>query len=113
MVASGPKFFTLQVGGRQDTVSVDRLKPCLASKWIQRLLHALAILHITLDNLVLQPPFWGGPCGDQEIFQPGPGEIQGWEFAHLISEQIAHFLSKNERMSASLKKMSYSLIRSF
>ena len=39
VVASGPKFFTLQVGGRQDTVSVDRLKPCLASKWIQRLLH--------------------------------------------------------------------------
>ena len=24
---------------------------------------------------------------------------QGWEFAHLISERIARFLSKNERMS--------------
>ena len=23
---------------------------------------------------------------------------QGWEFAHLISEQIAHFLSKNEQI---------------
>ena len=29
VVASGPKFFTLQVGGGQDMVSVDRLKPCL------------------------------------------------------------------------------------
>ena len=38
---------------------------------------------------------------------------QGWEFAHLISERIARFLSKNERMSASLKKMSNSLIPSF
>ena len=38
---------------------------------------------------------------------------QGWEFAHLISERIAHFLSKNEQMSDSLKKMSDSLIRSF
>ena len=35
---------------------------------------------------------------------------QGWEFAHLISERIARFLSKNERMSDSLKKMSDSLI---
>ena len=39
--------------------------------------------------------------------------MQGWEFAHLISEPIALFLSKNERMSDLLKKMSYSLIRSF
>ena len=38
---------------------------------------------------------------------------QGWEFAHLISEQIACFLSKNERRSDSLKKMSDSLICSF
>ena len=29
---------------------------------------------------------------------------QGWEFAHLISEQIASFLVKNERMSDLLKK---------
>ena len=29
---------------------------------------------------------------------------QGWEFAHLISERIARFLSKNERMSDLLKK---------
>ena len=35
---------------------------------------------------------------------------QGWEFAHLISERIAGFLSKKERMSDSLKKMSDSLI---
>ena len=28
----------------------------------------------------------------------------GWEFAHLISERIARFLSKNERISDSLKK---------
>ena len=41
----------------------------------------------------------------------GPDErIQGWEFTHLISEQIARFLPKNERMSDSLKKMSNSLI---
>ena len=33
---------------------------------------------------------------------------QGWEFAHLISEWIACFLSKNELMSDSLKKMSNS-----
>ena len=38
---------------------------------------------------------------------------QGWEFAHLISEQIARFLSQNERMSDLLKKMSNSLIRLF
>ena len=38
---------------------------------------------------------------------------QGWEFAHLIYEWIARFLSKNERMSNSLKKMSDSLIYSF
>ena len=38
---------------------------------------------------------------------------QGWEFAHLISKRIACFLSKNERMSNLLKKMSDSLIRSF
>ena len=29
---------------------------------------------------------------------------QGWKFAHLISERIARFLSKNEQMSDSLKK---------
>ena len=39
--------------------------------------------------------------------------LQGWEFAKLISEQIAHFLSKNERMSNSLKKRGDSLIHSF
>ena len=38
---------------------------------------------------------------------------QDWEFAHLISERIARFLSKNEQMSNSLIKMSDSLIRSF
>ena len=43
--------------------------------------------------------------------EPVPAaRAQGWEFAHLISERIAHFLSKNERMSDSLKKMSDSLI---
>ena len=31
--------------------------------------------------------------------------FQGWEFAHLISKQITRFLSKNERMSDSLKKI--------
>ena len=31
------------------------------------------------------------------------GLVQGWEFAHLISERIARFLPKNERMSDSLK----------
>ena len=39
--------------------------------------------------------------------------MQGWEFAHLISEQIAQLLSKNEGMSDSLKKIGDSLIRSF
>ena len=46
----------------------------------------------------------------------GWGEVewrQGWEITHLISEQIASFLSKNERMSNSIKKMSDLLIRSF
>ena len=38
---------------------------------------------------------------------------QGWEFAHLNSERITHFLSKNEWMSDSLQKMSDSLICSF
>ena len=34
-------------------------------------------------------------------------------FAHQFSEQIARFLWKNERMSDSLKKTSYLLIRSY
>ena len=32
------------------------------------------------------------------------GTIQGWEFAHRISEQIASFLPKSEQRSDSLKK---------
>ena len=32
VLTRGPKFFTLQVGSRQDSVSVDRLKPCLAQE---------------------------------------------------------------------------------
>ena len=36
-------------------------------------------------------------------------KIQGWEFAHWVSEQIAHFLQKNDRMNYLLKKA----IRSF
>ena len=43
--------------------------------------------------------------------EPVPAaRAQGWEFAHLISERIAHFLSKNEQMSDLLKKMSDLLI---
>ena len=37
----------------------------------------------------------------------------GLGIAHLISEGITRFLSKNERMSNLLKKMSDSLIPSF
>ena len=40
-------------------------------------------------------------------------QYQGWDLAHLISERIARFLSKNERMSALVKKLSDSLICSF
>ena len=50
-------------------------------------------------------------CGE-EIFAFSPllpHLLQGWEFAHRFSEQIARFLSKNEQMSDSLKKMSNSL----
>ena len=32
VVARGPKVFTLEMGGQQDQVSVDRLKPCLAQE---------------------------------------------------------------------------------
>ena len=32
VTAKGPKYFTLQVGSRLDRVSVDRLKPCLATE---------------------------------------------------------------------------------
>ena len=32
VLARGPKSFTLQLGGRQEQVSVDRLKPCLAQE---------------------------------------------------------------------------------
>ena len=39
--------------------------------------------------------------------------MQGWEFAHLISEEITRFLSKTEQMSDLLKKISNSLICSF
>ena len=38
---------------------------------------------------------------------------QGWEFAHRISERIARFMPKNERMSHSIKNISDALIRSF
>ena len=40
-------------------------------------------------------------------------DYQGWEFAHRISERIARFLPKNERMSDSIKTMSDSIIHSF
>ena len=40
---------------------------------------------------------------DQLFFK---GFQQGWEFAHLISERIARFLSKNERMSEFLALVS-------
>ena len=49
----------------------------------------------------------------QNLLNFSPASFQGWEFAHLISERNARFLSKNERMSDSLKKISDSLIRSF
>ena len=32
VVSRGPQTFTLQLGGRQEAVTVDRLKPCLATK---------------------------------------------------------------------------------
>ena len=32
VVSRGPKTFTLQLGGRQEVVTVDRLKPCLAAE---------------------------------------------------------------------------------
>ena len=32
VVSRGPKTFTLQLGGRQKVVTVDRLKPCLAAE---------------------------------------------------------------------------------
>ena len=41
------------------------------------------------------------------------GSLQGWEFAHRFSKQIACFLPKNEWMSNLLKKTSDSLICSF
>ena len=39
--------------------------------------------------------------------------FQGWDFAHLSSEQIARFWSKKERMSDSLQKMSDSSFAHF
>ena len=39
-------------------------------------------------------------------YKPVVGFKQGWEFAHRISERIARFLLKNERMGDLLKKMS-------
>ena len=47
------------------------------------------------------------------LFQIFVSLLQGWEFALVISERIARFLSKNEPMSDSLKKMRDSLIRLF
>ena len=52
------------------------------------------------------------PIRDEVNFD-SEGEEQGWEFAHLISERIIHFLPKNDRLRDSLKKMSNSLICSF
>ena len=63
---------------------------------------------------------WGWGDGGGEIgvgkwgWGDGGGPMgQGWEFAHLISEGITRFLSKNEQMSDFLKKMSDSLVRTF
>ena len=36
--------------------------------------------------------------------------LQGWEFAHLISERIARFLSKNERFAQNNEQFTHSLI---
>ena len=35
---------------------------------------------------------------------------QGWEFAHLISERIARFLSKNERFTQKNERFTHLLI---
>ena len=32
VLSSGPKFFTLQLGNRQEKITVDRLKPCLSQE---------------------------------------------------------------------------------
>ena len=37
-------------------------------------------------------------------------DFQGWEFAHLISERIARFLSKNERFAQKNERFTHSLI---
>ena len=52
----------------------------------------------------------GLKCGDYGGQLP---KIQGWEFAHRFSEQIAFCLWRNERMSNSVKRTSDLLIRSF
>ena len=71
------------------------------------------ILYIVLPPLAFFSPL--GVKGDGLSLHYsiilGISSTQGWEFAHLISQRIARFLSKNEQMSNSLKKMSDSLIR--
>ena len=67
------------------------------------------VLRITVVMYKLY--IYGGLCKSLKLgfLSDKKDQKQGWEFAHLISERIARFLSKNERMSDLLKKMSDSL----
>ena len=61
VVSRSPKYFVLQLGNQQDTVSIDWLKP--------------AYLDQSIPNQVAQPPRRGGPP-KQPPFKPEPKQIR-------------------------------------
>ena len=58
VLQAGDKFFTISLGGREDTVSVDRLKPHLGGPVVPEV-----VLHAVLPQwpLISRGPCWGGP----------------------------------------------------
>ena len=63
VLSRSAKHFTLDLGGRPDTVSMDRLKPHLGILPVTPAhTKAEAGLCLLLQLLVLRPRSWGGPC---------------------------------------------------
>ena len=69
VVAKSPKVFQLQLGSRVESVSVDRLKPCLSSEAIPAVPPWRG--RPPLQSSESQPPasILGGPCRGQQIRQ--------------------------------------------
>ena len=79
VLARGPKVFTLELGGRQERVTVDRLKPCLATERGGSCCPPSPrpptqdFFYITLSSGLHSG---GGGMSRPRIRQPGSGEIR-------------------------------------